>query len=235
MDYNRLKQIRESERKSHIEMYSNDELYKEGSWLRRPIKTVLDIIPLFEEYEEINVLDLGCGVGRNCICIAQQYHDKICKIDCVDILDLAIEKLYANAEEYGVRKNMCGIVKPIEDYPIKENNYDLIMAVSSLEHVESKKTFVKKLYEIEKGIRKNGIVCFVLNSNIREFDKETRCEMPAQFEVNLATEELQTILYRVFSNWIKIKSTVQEQMYDIPRETGMCELNTSVVSFVARK
>lgn len=52
MENNRLKQIRESERKSHIEMYSNDELYKEGSWLRRHIKTVLDIIPLFDEYED---------------------------------------------------------------------------------------------------------------------------------------------------------------------------------------
>ena len=29
MENNRLKQIRESERKSHIEMYSNDELYKD--------------------------------------------------------------------------------------------------------------------------------------------------------------------------------------------------------------
>lgn len=37
----RLESIRESERKSHIEMYSNEELYKEGSWLSKPIKTVL--------------------------------------------------------------------------------------------------------------------------------------------------------------------------------------------------
>lgn len=235
MEDNRLRQIRQSERKSHIEMYSNDELYKGGSWLRRPIKTVLELIPLFEEHEEINVLDLGCGVGRNCICIAQHYHDKVCKIDCVDILDLAIEKLYANAEEYGVASNICGIVKPIEDYSIKESNYDLIMAVSSLEHVDSKETFVNKLYEIEKGVRKNGIVCFVLNSNVREFEKETGCEIPAQFEVNLATEELQTILNQVFSNWTKMKSTVQKQQYDIPRENVVSELNTSVVTFVAMK
>lgn len=53
------------------------------------------------------------------------------------------------------------------------------MAVSSLEHVDLKETFVNKLYEIEKGVRKNGIVCFVLNSNVREFDKETGCEIPA--------------------------------------------------------
>lgn len=54
MNYeNRLKQIRESEKQSHIEMYSNSELYKEGSWLRKPIKTVLDIIPLFNDYSDL--------------------------------------------------------------------------------------------------------------------------------------------------------------------------------------
>ena len=93
MEEMRLKEIRKNERKSHIEIYSNAELYKEGSWLIRPIKTVVDLIPLFDKYEEINVLDLGCGVGRNCICIARNYYDRLCKIDCVDILDLAIEKL----------------------------------------------------------------------------------------------------------------------------------------------
>lgn len=235
MEENRLKQIRESERKSHIEMYSNDELYKEGSWLRRPIKTVLDIIPLFEEYEEINILDLGCGVGRNCICIARQYQNKSCKIDCVDILDLAIEKLYANADEYGVASNIFGIVKAIDDYEIKEDHYDLIMAVSSLEHIDSKETFVNKLQEIEKGIRKKGIVCLVVNSNICEFDKKTGNKMPAQFEVNLSIEELQEICEEIFDKWTVLKSTVVEQQYDIPRDNGINELRTSVVTFVARK
>ena len=70
MEDTRLKEIRKSERKSRIEIYSNDELCKNGSWLRRPIKTVVDWIPLFDKYGGINVLDLGCGVGRNCICIA---------------------------------------------------------------------------------------------------------------------------------------------------------------------
>ena len=55
----RLKQIRESEKQSHIELYSNSELYKEGSWLRKPIKTIFDIIPLFADAPELNVLDLG--------------------------------------------------------------------------------------------------------------------------------------------------------------------------------
>ena len=95
---NRVKRIRESEKKSHIEMYSNDELYKTNSWLSKPIKTIQEIIPLFQNYKELNVLDLGCGVGRNSVFIAQEYQNIDCMIECVDILELAIQKLYCNAK-----------------------------------------------------------------------------------------------------------------------------------------
>jgi len=231
----KIKQIRESEKSSHIMMYSNEELYKEGSWLKKTIQTVLDIIPLFREYQELHILDLGCGVGRNCISIAQHYQDIKCSIECVDILDFAIEKLISNAKQYGVLSSINGIVKPIEEYIIKEDHYDLIIAVSALEHIDSKKSFIKKLIEIELGIRKNGIVCFVINSSIKEYDKTTGYEMPVQFEVNLPTEEVQLILEQVFVNWAVIKSSLQKQQYDIPRTNGLNDLQTSVVSFVARK
>ena len=69
----RIKQIRISERNSHIEIYSKEELYKSDSWLNKPIKTVSDIISYFEDYEVLNVLDMGCGIGRNCIAVAQFY------------------------------------------------------------------------------------------------------------------------------------------------------------------
>ena len=231
----RLRQIRESEKKSHMEMYSNQELYKEGSWLRKPIKTVLDLIPLFEDYKELRVLDLGCGVGRNCIAIAQYYKQISCVIDCVDILELAISKLYDNAEEYGVSSAIKGIVKPIEEYPVQADTYDFIMAVSALEHIDSKASLAHKLEEISKGIRDNGIVCLVMNSEISEKDKVTGKEIPAQFEVNLPTEELQALLNDIFDNWTIKKSTVGVQQYDIPRENGISELKTNVVTFVARK
>lgn len=58
--------------------------------------------------------------------------------------------------------------------------------------------------------------------------------MSAQFEVNLPTEEIQNILYEMFEGWMVLKTTVTEQQYDIPREHGISELKTSVVTFVAR-
>ena len=231
----RLKEIRESEKKSHIEMYSNERLYKPGSWLGKPIKTVQDIMPLFSEYKKLRVLDLGCGVGRNCLTIARKYSGIECQIDCVDILELAIEKLYENAEVQGVASAICGIVAPIEDFVIQENEYDLIMAVSALEHVDTRESFVKKLREIRDGIRENGVVCLVMNSDVREYDKVTGNPVSAQFEVNLGTGELQNLLKEVFLGWHVIKATISEQQYDIPRAFGTSDLRTKVVTYVGRK
>jgi len=235
MTKDRLKQIRESEKQSHIDMYSNSELYKEGSWLRKPIKTILDIIPLFSDIAELNVLDLGCGVGRNCIAIAQNFKNIQCKIDCVDILDLAIDKLYDNAKELGVASSINGIVEPIEKYPIKENKYDLIIAVSALEHIDSEQSFFNKLSEIKNGIRSNGIVCLVINSDVKETEKTTGKEIPAQFEVNISTEKIQSVLKVMFSGYEIIKTSVSKQQYDIPRGNIISNLKTTVVTFVARK
>lgn len=231
----RLEQIRDSEKRSHTEIYTAKELYREGSWLSKPIKSVQNLMPLFQDYRELHVLDLGCGVGRNCIFIAQRYRNIPCVIDCVDILELAVEKLCANAEKYDVSASIRGTVCPIEKYPVREEYYDLILAVSALEHVDSETSFIRKLREIRTGTRRGGVVCLVVNSQVRESDKSTGAEMPAQFEVNLSTEKLQTVLRQTFADWTILKSSVQVQQYDIPREWGVASLTSHVISLVARK
>lgn len=231
----RINRIRISERNSHIEIYSKEELYKSDSWLNKPIKTVIDIIPYFKDYRNLNVLDLGCGIGRNSIAVAQFYEKIICNIDCVDLLELAIERLYENAKVHDVSTQIHGIVKAIEDYQIEKEKYDFIMAISALEHIDSEVAFQRKLIEIRNGIRQNGIVCLVINSNVKEFDKTTKQELDAQFEVNFPTDELKKLLQDTFQKWEVIKFTTQEQQYDIPREKGLCELKTNVVTLVARR
>lgn len=78
-------------------------------------------------------------------------------------------------------------------------------------------------------------MCFVVNSNVKEFDKTIGNEIPAQFEVNLSTEKMQAIFNDIFKGWDVLKTTVTEQQYDIPRESGINELTTSVVTFVAQR
>ena len=234
MNDNRLKQIRQSEKESHIKTYKENKLYTAGGWLSKPIRTVLDLIPLFEGYKELRILDLGAGVGRNCIPFAQRYRDITCRIDCIDILELATQKLRENAKAYDVDSSICGITSSIENYEISPNEYDLVMAISSLEHVESKDIFWKKLMEIRKGIRKNGTVCLVINSNVTECNKATGEKLPPQFEVNLGTEELQEQLKDLFTGWQELKSTVVRQKYDVPRDKHIVELVSDVVTFVAK-
>lgn len=233
-DDNRLQQIREAEKESHTRMYTENPLYSEGGWLSKPIRTVLDIVPLFEGYRELRILDLGAGVGRNCIPFAQRYRDIPCRIDCVDILELAIRILQENAKAYDVSSSVFGIPSSIEAYAIPPKEYDLIMAVSSLEHVESEEAFWKKATEIRNGTRENGIVCLVINSNVVERNPSTGEELIPQFEVNPVTDDLQTRLKALFKGWQELKSTVVHQKYDIPRGERVVELETDVVTYVAR-
>ena len=231
----RINRIRESERKSHTEIYSDEKLYATDSWLKKPIKTVRDIVPLFEDYEALRVLDLGSGVGRNSIYVAECFKDKNCVVECVDLLEIAIEKLHENAQERGVSASIRGIQKSIEEYAIAGNSYDFIMAVSALEHIDTEDSFRMKLAEIRAGLREKGVVCLVMNSGVREQNRDTKETVDAQFEVNLTTEKLQEYLNEVFEGWSALKSTVSAQEYDIPREGFISRLSTNVVTFVARK
>lgn len=231
----KLNKIRQAEAKSHIQAYANHELFAAGSWLSRPVKTVLDILPLFSGYSEFRGLDLGCGVGRNSIPVAQHFSQIPCRIDCVDILEYAIDKLHENTEKLGVSKSVCGTVSSIDDYSISDNYYDLVMAISALEHVGSKKMFNQKLMQIRNGIRSDGIVCLIVNTSIVERDQITNKQLHPQFEVVLQTNELLADLEAMFSGWQIIKQSVVHQKYDISRENGVAELEADVVTYVARK
>ena len=231
----RISRIRQNEKKSHTEVYTKEKLYDSNTWLRKPIKTVEELVPLFADYEEVRILDLGAGVGRNSIFLAQELKENNCKIDCVDILEIAIEVLENNADKYSVNENIRGIIKPIEEYKIQANSYDLIMAISALEHMDTDEHFFDKLKEIESGIRKYGIVCLVINTEVTEFNINNGAEIEPNFEVNLPTEVLLKRLDSFFKDWEILKKNVVKQNYEIPREYLKSSLSTNVVTFVARK
>lgn len=231
----RLNHIRQAEAASHTQAYSNHSLFSPGSWLAKPVKTVMDLLPLFEGYTAFRVLDLGSGVGRNCIPVAQHFSGIPCRVDCVDILELAVAKLNDNAQQYGVADHIRGIVSAIDDYEITADSYDLIMAISALEHIASQSAFEKKLAEIRDGLRPGGIACLIINSGVVEHDKATGQKLPPQFEVNLPTSQMQDLLENTFAGWQIIKHTIVHQKYDIPRENCIANLETDVVTYVVRK
>ena len=231
----RLDEIRKAEAESHTRAYTDYALFSPGSWLAKPVKTVMELLPLFEGYTQFAALDLGCGVGRNCIPVAQHFRDIPCRVDCVDILGLAIAKLGENARQYGVSDCIRGVESAMDDYAIPADSYDLILAVSALEHIASPSAFEKKLSEIREGLRYGGIACLIVNSGVVEHNKENGQALPPQFEVNLPTDQMQALLQRTFAGWQVVKHTIVHQKYDIPREACVAHLETDVVTYVVRR
>ena len=230
-----IEDIRKKGSESHLKMYSENELFTGDGWLCKPVKTVMDLLPIFADKEDITVLDLGCGVGRNSIAIAQNFSGKRCVIDCVDILDYAIEKLSDNAKKYAVERSINGIVSPIDDFRIKSGHYDLIIAVSALEHMNSEESFKRKLFEIRDGLNLGGVVCIIMNSEITETDLFSNEPLLPQFEINIEAEKLWVLLREVFKGFEVLKETVKEQSYEVPRDSITALLKTKVVTFTVKR
>lgn len=231
----RLLQIREAEKNSHVNIYSKHALYAPGSWLSKSVGTVLELFPLFSNYDSLRVLDLGCGVGRNSIAAAKAFENIPCNIDCVDILPTAIQKLEENADYYHTGSIIHGILSTIEGFLIERDYYDLILAVSALEHVDSLLSFHEKLGQISAGLHPGGVACLIVNTEVTECRKSDGINFAPQFEVLLRTEDLINTLHTFFSGWELIKQSIVHQKYDVPREYGTVEMNTNVVTYVVRK
>ena len=74
-----------------------------------------------------------------------------------------------------------------------------------------------------------------MNSEVVEIEKETGEELAPQFEVNIKTEALMSMLDEVYGDWQCIKKTVVPQKYNIPRGDKIAELSTNVITYVVRK
>lgn len=232
---NRIDYIRQEEKKYHDLCYEQYKLFETGSWLYKPVKTVMDLMDHFEGQNNLQVLDLGSGVGRNSIPIAQKIKNASGTVTCVDLLDSALTKLQTYSKEYDVIKNIKTEQAAIENYYIAPNTYDYIVAVSSLEHIKSEKDLTNVLYSMKKGTKTGGINCLIINSNIQEIDLHTNEELDALIEINLPTDDMIHLLKSIYKEWQDIKVEIKELAYDIVRNERHIQLKTNAITFVVQK
>uniref|UniRef100_UPI001020DD52 class I SAM-dependent methyltransferase n=1 Tax=Bacillus albus TaxID=2026189 RepID=UPI001020DD52 len=195
---NRIDYIRQEEKKYHDLCYEQYKLFEIGSWLYKPVKTVMDLMDHFEGQNNLQVLDLGSGIGRNSIPIAQIIKNYNGTVTCVDLLDSALTKLQTYSKEHDVFEVIKTEQTEIENYHIDSNAYDYIVAVSSLEHVKSKEDFKKVLHSMKQGTKNGGINCLIINSNIQEIVLKTNEELEALIEINLPTDEMIHLLKSIY-------------------------------------
>lgn len=231
---NRIQYIRQEEKKYHDLCYEQYKVFEAGSWLHKPVKTVIDMMSYFEGKDQVKVLDLGSGVGRNSIPIAQKIIATGGTVTCVDLLDSALTKLKENSKEYHVLDAIEIIKTEIENYDIQPNSYDYIVAVSSLEHVQSREAFEKLLLSMKNGTKHNGVNCLIVNSNVQEIDLATNEELDALIEINLSTEIMLNTLKNMYEGWKEIHIEVKHLTYNIMRNDTSIQLKTNAITFVVQ-
>jgi cyclopropane fatty-acyl-phospholipid synthase-like methyltransferase len=229
-----FQQAREKEIAYHEQFYDQTALFEQGTWLARPVAAVMDHLELLK-VQNLRVLDLGCGVGRNSIPMAQRIQDMNGTVVCVDLLESAITKLRQYAEQYGVASHIETHVADAQYFRITPGMYHYIVACSCLEHLTSEEAFVAKLEEMQEGTAPLGIHCIMINTNVKEIDVETGKEQEGLIELNLPTERAFSILHRLYADWeILCERQVHQEIPEVHdgRDIMFCG---EWITFTARK
>ncbi|MZQ87161.1 methyltransferase domain-containing protein [Paenibacillus sp. 5J-6] len=231
----RIVRIRAEERKYHEACYDNYTLFEAGTWLHKPVRSVMDTLDFFDDYESLSVLDLGCGVGRNSIPIAERLQGKSGNVVCVDLLQSALDRLMRYSEDHGVSSRIRPYLSDIADYDIPVDHFDYIVAVSVIEHVESESKLASLLSNMALGTKNGGITCIIMNSNIEEVDAESGEHLEALMEINLTTEQASAYLKKAFEGWTVLKSTIKPLVFNIEREMRNILLKTDCITWIVQK
>lgn len=180
-------------------------------------------------------MDLGCGVGRNSIPIAEKLQGRFGNVVCVDLLESALDKLMAYSQLHGVGSYISPHLSDIADYEIPRDHFDYIVAVSVIEHVETESKLTSLLSNMALGTKTGGIICIIMNSNIVEVDAETDEPLEALMEINLTTEQANDYLRKAFEGWTVLKSTIKPLVFNIEREKRNILLKTDCITWIVRK
>jgi 2-polyprenyl-3-methyl-5-hydroxy-6-metoxy-1,4-benzoquinol methylase len=232
---NKIEEIRTEERKYHEACYDNYKLFEAGSWLHKPVRTVMDNLSLLEDRDCISVLDLGCGVGRNSIPIAEALLNRNGKVVCVDIIESALNKLMRYSGQHGVDHYLEPVLSDIGDYAIPVHEFDYIVAVSTLEHVKSKEVLADVLGRMALGTKSEGINCIIINTNITEIDKLTGESLEPYIEINLNTDQAVKLLNEVYKGWEVLNNLVKPLEFLIERNGREILLRSDCLTFVTNK
>lgn len=229
-----LLEIRQEEAFYHSNHYQQFTIESSNSWLGYPVTNLVNLgVSLSNSTQSSRFLDLGCGVGRNAIPIARGTANKLI-IDCVDLLPDAIHSFSKTVKKTDIEPSFNFFIRDIANFELQAATYDYIFSVSTLEHLASKKQFIRVLQAIKEATKTMGCVYLIINSEVSEFLMEKQQLIPPFLEVNLSSTEINELLVDIFSGWTIIDSEIKALSYTIERRIGLTEMKTSAITFVAQ-
>lgn len=104
------------------------------------------------------ILDVGCGLGRNCIFLAKQGFD----LSGFDLSEHSVNQTLQKAEAQNVKLNKF-VVSDMLSFPFEDNSFDGILAMNVISHTDYE-GFKKVLNEIKRTLKPGGEAYFTLGS-----------------------------------------------------------------------
>jgi len=180
------------------------------------------IMKTIKEMECKNILEIGCGLARDTVVIAQK--NKKCRITCIDIAPVMIKKAKDLTKEKGLENRTSFILGGIQDIKLKEDSFDGIIARSVLHHLFSENDIVLACKNIYRSLNPKGIFILIenwANSNPSKYEtlafqlSEKARKLKCIKETFLKKEEYVKILLGVgFRN---IKNSFVEEKINLDR------------------
>lgn len=225
---------RSEELRYHEQFYKEHDLFENDTWLSEPEELVMDALDQLEG-DNIRVLDLGCGVGRNSIPIARKLKPVGGRVDCVDLLPTAIDMLMKNAEKFDVAECIKPIVADAEGYQAPENTFDLIAACGCLEHVSSEEALQQAVQGLQAGTRPGGIHCLLINTDVTEQNRTTGKRKKGRIELNASLEQAVKWLNQWYQDWEIITQHAETEEIEESKGGKKVIFKSQLLSFMARK
>ena len=119
--------------------------------LKKPVPFVVEALDVFRRYKFKNVLDLGCGLGRHCIYLAENGFDVV----GLDVSGSALR----TAKEWVQKEKLTNtelIRGSMTDIPLGDCRFDAVIGVSVVHHA-MKEQIIKAVDEIRRILRKDGL------------------------------------------------------------------------------
>jgi ubiquinone/menaquinone biosynthesis C-methylase UbiE len=126
--------------------------------MKTPVPFVMSEVPRFKRHRVKCILDLGCGLGRPCIHLAEKGFEVV----GIDISKSALRmaNAWVRREKLANVALLCGAMTYL---PFRDDCFDAVVSVSVVIHA-LKRNIEKTVAEIHRTLRKNGLLLTNLTS-----------------------------------------------------------------------
>lgn len=140
----------------------------------------------FEIKEDSKILDIGCGGGRNIQRFAKQISENG-RVVGIDYSEVSVEKSTQLNQEF-IEKGIVNVLQgSVSDMPFYDETFDI---VTGFETIYFWPDFINDLKEVNRVLKKDGLVFFCNEAVYREGEMEKYDDLVELLDMKIYSEEV---------------------------------------------